>query len=67
MEVEAVDEGTITHIINSEKNTPIAVNQIIALIDGNIDDKITIDTDLSTKNDADNITISNNSLGATFL
>ena len=62
MEVEAVDEGTITHIINSEKNKPIAVNQIIALIDGNKDDKITIDSDLNTKNDADNITNSNDKI-----
>ncbi len=40
MEVEAVDEGKITHIINSSNDEYIKVNSVIALINGNKDDKI---------------------------
>ncbi len=40
MEVEAVDEGKITHIINSKTDEFIKINSVIALIDGNKDDKI---------------------------
>ncbi len=34
MEVEAVDEGIITHLIDSDPSKQIAVNSVIALIDG---------------------------------
>ena len=40
MEVEAVDEGKITHIVNSKSDELIKVNSVIALIDGNEEDKI---------------------------
>ena len=40
MEVEAVDEGTITHIIESTPNSAIKVNSVIALLNGNKNDKI---------------------------
>ncbi len=40
MEVEAVDEGKITHIINSKPEELIKVNSVIALIDGTKEDKI---------------------------
>ncbi len=40
MEVEAVDEGEITHLINSTPDKQIAVNSVIALINGDKDDKL---------------------------
>ncbi len=40
MEVEAVDEGKITHIIESKPEELIKVNSVIALIDGDAGDKI---------------------------
>ena len=40
MEVEAVDEGKITHIIESKSDQLIKVNSVIALIDGDQGDKI---------------------------
>ena len=40
MEVEAVDEGQITHIIKSSPSDSIKVNSVIALIDGKKDEKI---------------------------
>ena len=40
MEVEAVDEGLITHIIDSKPDEQIKVNAVIALIDGDENDKI---------------------------
>ncbi len=40
MEVEAVDEGKITHIIESKPEELIKVNSVIALIDGDTSDKI---------------------------
>ncbi len=40
MEVEAVDEGIITHIIESSPQSQIKVNTVIALIDGDKNDKI---------------------------
>ena len=40
MEVEAVDEGKITHIIESKPEELIKVNSVIALIDGDTGDKI---------------------------
>ena len=40
MEVEAVDEGKITHLINTTPDKQIAVNSVIALINGNTDEKL---------------------------
>ena len=40
MEVEAVDEGKITHIITSSSDEQIKVNTVIALINGSKEDKI---------------------------
>ena len=34
MEVEAVDEGKITHLLHESPNTQVAVNSVIAIIDG---------------------------------
>ena len=34
MEVEAVDEGTITHLLDASSSSQIAVNTVIAIIDG---------------------------------
>ena len=47
MEVEAVDEGTITHIINSPPGEQIKVNSVIALINGEKDDSIEISNNLN--------------------
>ncbi len=40
MEVEAVDEGEITHLINTTPDKQIAVNSVIALINGNKDERL---------------------------
>ena len=40
MEVEAVDEGKITHLIDITPDKQIAVNSVIALINGNKDEKL---------------------------
>ncbi len=40
MEVEAVDEGEITHLIDITPDKQIAVNSVIALINGDKDDKL---------------------------
>ena len=40
MEIEAVDEGVITHILDANPNNSISVNSVIALINGNENDKI---------------------------
>ncbi len=40
MEVEAVDEGTITHLINISQGEPIAVNSVIALINADKNEKL---------------------------
>ncbi len=40
MEVEAVDEGKITHLIHTTPDKQIPVNSVIALIDGKQDDKL---------------------------
>ncbi len=49
MEVEAVDEGKITHIIESSEAKYIKVNSVIALINGNEDDEISNYNDESKK------------------
>ena len=40
MEVEAVDEGKITHLIETKPDKQIAVNTVIALINGKKDEKL---------------------------
>ena len=40
MEVEAVDEGEITHLINITPDKQIAVNSVIALINGSKDERL---------------------------
>jgi len=40
MEVEAVDEGEITHLINTTPDKQIAVNSVIALINGSKDERL---------------------------
>ncbi len=40
MEVEAVDEGEITHLIDTAPNKQIAVNSVIALINGSKDERL---------------------------
>ena len=40
MEVEAVDEGKITHLIDIASNKQIAVNSVIALINGDENEKL---------------------------
>ena len=40
MEVEAVDEGKITHLLDDIANKPIPVNSVIAIIDGDDSEKI---------------------------
>jgi len=40
MEVEAVDEGEITHLIDTTPDKQIAVNSVIALINGNKDERL---------------------------
>ncbi|MDC3178311.1 E3 binding domain-containing protein, partial [Pelagibacteraceae bacterium] len=40
MEVEAVDEGEITHLIDTTLDKQIAVNSVIALINGSKDEKL---------------------------
>ena len=62
MEVEAVDEGIITHIIGSKSDELIKVNTVIALLDGTENDSVenynnssnespNIDTILEDKNE----------------
>ncbi len=40
MEVEAVDEGEITHLIDTKPDKQIAVNSVIALINGSKDERL---------------------------
>ena len=47
MEVEAVDEGVITHLLEANPDKSVPVNSVIALIDG--DEKDVITNDLETK------------------
>ena len=55
MEVEAVDEGKITHLLEDTANKQIPVNSVIAIIDGDdseiIEDKIKIDSNSKDTND----------------
>ena len=60
MEVEAVDEGKITHIIESSAAEYIKVNSVIALINGNEDDEISNYNEESKKIDISNENINKN-------
>ena len=40
MEVETVDEGKITHLLEENPNTQVPVNSVIAIIDGNESDSL---------------------------
>jgi len=55
MEVEAVDEGKITHLLQDTANKQIPVNSVIAIIDGDdseiIENKIKIDSNSKDTND----------------
>ena len=55
MEVEAVDEGKITHLLEDTANKQIPVNSVIAIIDGDdseiIENKIKIDSNSKNTND----------------
>ena len=55
MEVEAVDEGKITHLLEDTANKQIPVNSVIAIIDGDdseiIENKIKIDSNRKDTND----------------
>jgi pyruvate dehydrogenase E2 component (dihydrolipoamide acetyltransferase) len=55
MEVEAVDEGKITHLLEDTANKQIPVNSVIAIIDGDesetIENKIKIDSNSEDTND----------------
>ena len=55
MEVEAVDEGKITHLLEDTENKQIPVNSVIAIIDGDdsetIENKIKIESNGEDKND----------------
>ena len=55
MEVEAVDEGKITHLLEDTANKQIPVNSVIAIIDGDdseiIENKIKIDSNSKATND----------------
>jgi len=53
MEVEAVDEGIITHIIGSKSDELIKVNTVIALLDGTENDSI--ENDNNSSNESPNI------------
>ena len=52
MEVEAVDEGVITHLLEANPDISVPVNSVIALIDG--DEKDVITNDLGKKENTNN-------------
>ena len=58
MEVEAVDEGKITHLIDSTPDKQIAVNSVIALINGNEDEKLEDYNKVETVSNNEKINIS---------
>ena len=49
MEVEAVDEGEITHLIDTTPDKKIAVNSVIALINGSKDESCLLYTSPSPR------------------
>jgi len=44
MEVEAVDEGKITHLLEENPNSQVPVNSVIAIIDGDEDETLEVKT-----------------------
>ena len=52
MEVEAVDEGVITHLLDANPDKSVPVNSVIALIDGG--EKDTINSDPGKKEKSSN-------------
>ncbi len=60
MEVEAVDEGKITHLLNESPDTQVAVNSVIAIIDGNENDTLQNTTPQKEKSLNENSTIIDN-------
>ena len=57
MEVEAVDEGRITHLlnVNLEQDNQVPVNSVIAIIDGDSNDSIESYSNIIEKNDEDKL------------
>jgi len=55
MEVEAVDEGVITHLLEANPDKSVPVNSVIALIDG--DEKDAINSDVEKKENVNNESI----------
>ena len=55
MEVEAVDEGVITHLLEANTDKSVPVNSVIALIDG--DEKDVINSDVEKKENVNNESI----------
>jgi len=55
MEVEAVDEGKITHLLEEKPNTQVPVNSVIAIIDGDKNEKLDSNRNqIETSNDQKN-------------
>ncbi len=55
MEVEAVDEGKITHLLEEKPNTQVPVNSIIAIIDGDKNETLESNRNqIETSNDQKN-------------
>ena len=62
MEVEAVDEGKITHLLKENPNTQVPVNSVIAIIDGDENEKLdNKTTEIETSNEENNIKAKDNS------
>ena len=55
MEVEAVDEGKITHILKEHPDTRVSVNSVIAIIDGDKKDSIENSVNEIKKNNEENL------------
>ena len=55
MEVEAVDEGEITHLIDTTPDKQIAVNSVIALINGSKDEKLEDYNNITKNKETDKI------------
>ena len=55
MEVEAVDEGKITHLIQTTPDKQIPVNSVIALIDGDKDEKLEDYNNITKNKETDKI------------
>jgi len=58
MEVEAVDEGIITHLLEPNPDKSVPVNSVIALIDGGEKDKINSDVEKKENDNNESIKLS---------